>query len=213
MSNEPLNTAQMWQQTVSLCKDRVNNRSFWEALEQTVAITIDGDTLIIGLRPEIFNLAGHLNVSEHRNAIEQAVASFAGRRLAVRIIEGDTIGDWITRKQRDERAAKHREATYERRDQKLAEAQSWDTLYEYVARAFSGVAYRSLPQSRARYLTDMVYVISDAMDQLYPEKPDESTERLLARVIERVATNIDMPAAGVALEVERLRAWKRQNAE
>jgi hypothetical protein len=212
MSNGSPSTAQVWQQTVSLCKDRVNSRSFWEALEQAVAITIEDDTLIIGLRPEIFNLAGHLNVSEHRNAVEQAAGSILGRRVSLRIIEGDTMADWLNRKARDARVAAHREATYERRDQQMAEAQSWDSLYDYVARAYSGTPLRSLPQSRARYTTEMVYVIAEAMDQLYPERPDENTERLLARVIDRVATNVELPSTLVAMEIERLRAWKRQNA-
>lgn len=213
MSTESLSTAQLWDQVVSLCKDRVNNRSFWEALEQAVAITVEGDTLIIGLRAEIFNLAGHLNVSEHRNAIEQSASSLLGRKIALRIIEGDSMTDWVNRKRRDARVAAHREATYERRDQLQAEAQSWDALYDYVARAYSGTPLRSLPQSRARYTTEMVYVIADAMDQLYPENPDENTERLLARVIDRVATNVELPSTLVAMEIERLRAWKRQNPQ
>lgn len=213
MSTGSPTTAQLWQQTVGLCKDRVNSRSFWEALERAVAIAVEDGTLIIGLKAEIFNQAGHLNVSEHRNAIETSASAAWGQPLRIRIIEGDTLADWESRKKRDARVAAHREASYDRRDQQAAEAQSWDSLYEYVARAYSATPLRSLPQARARYVTDMLYVIVDAMDQLFPAEPDEAVERLLARVIERVATNVEMPATLVALEVERLRAWRKQAAQ
>jgi hypothetical protein len=35
---------------------------------------------------------------------------------------------------------------------------------------------------------------------------------MLARVIEKVASNAEVPGSLVALELERLRAWQRQNA-
>jgi hypothetical protein len=50
------------------------------------------------------------------------------------------------------------------------------------------------------------------MNQLYPDQPDEATERLLARVLEKVGANADVPASLVALELERLRSWQRQSA-
>jgi hypothetical protein len=212
MPAENLSAPQLWARIVQIVKDRVNNRSLWETMEQTVGIAVEEDTLIIGLNSSIFNKAGHLNVSEHRNAIEHAVAEAAGRPLKVRIIEGDTLADWAATKKRDARVAAMREATYERRDRQEAEAQNWDTLYEYAARAYSNTSLRQLPQAKARYLTDMLYALADAMDRLCPEEPDENTQRLAARVMERVAGNAGVPATLVALELERLRTWRKQNA-
>jgi hypothetical protein len=207
-----LSPAELWKKVEDRVKDRVNHRSLWEVMEKAVGIAIEGDTFIVGLNARNFNEAGHMNVSEHKNAIEQAASTFAGRPLKLRIIEGDTLADWVSTKQRDERVAAMRTATYERRDRDQAASQNWDTLYDYVSRAYSALPMRSLPQSKARYLTDMLYVIGDAMVQLYPENPDESADRMLARVIEKVASNAEVPGTLVALELERLRAWQRQNA-
>ena len=41
------------------------------------------------------------------------------------------------------------------------------------------------------------------------DAPDETAERQYARVLERVASNADVSATIVAMEVERLRAWRQ----
>jgi hypothetical protein len=212
MTAPSLSPAELWKKVEDRVKDRVNHRSLWEVMEKVRGIAVEGDTFIVGLDARYFNEAGHMNVAEHKNAIEQAVATFAGRPLTVRTIEGDTLADWVNTKQRDERVAAMRSATYERRDRDDAASQNWDTLYDYVSRAYSALPMRSLPQSKARYLTDMLYVVSDAMAQLYPETPDEAAERMLARVVEKVASNAEVPGTLVALELERLRAWQKQSA-
>ncbi|HXG25015.1 MAG TPA: hypothetical protein VNJ09_10700, partial [Chthonomonadales bacterium] len=183
----------------------------WQAMEKATGITVEDNTFIIGLASNIFNLAGHLTVSEHRNAIETALSQLLGRPIKARIIEGTTLQDWIETKKRDERVAAMRETTYERRERQEAAAQSWDTVYEYVARAYSATPLRQLPQSKARFLMEMVHIIRDAMDHLYPQNPDETTERLLARVIDRVATSAEVSPTVVALELERLREQHKSN--
>ena len=54
---------ELWSTCVDRLKDRVNNRSFWEALEHSHPITIENDTLIIGMEPENFNRAGHIQLA------------------------------------------------------------------------------------------------------------------------------------------------------
>jgi hypothetical protein len=209
MPAENLSAAEIWAKTVDLVKDRVNNLSLWEAMEKATGITMEGNTFIIGLASNIFNLAGHLTVSEHRNAIETALSQIMGCPMKARIIEGTTLEDWNDTKRREARVAAMRETTYERREQQEAAAQSWDAVYDYIARSYSATPLRQLPQFKARYLNEMVQVIHDAMDNLYPPHPDETTERLLARVIDRVATCADVPSTVVALELERLRKERR----
>lgn len=206
-----LSPANLWAATVDRVKDRVNSRSLWETMEKVVGITIENGIFIIGLDSRFFNEAGHVQRSDHKNIIESTVSSLAGTPLKIRIIEGTTLADWTTTKKNEERIAAMRETTYERRDRQDAEAQNWDTLYEYVSRIFSNTPMRQLPQIRARYLTDMLYVLSDALNQLYPEQPDEQTERQFARVLDRVAQNADVPPSLLALELERLRAWQKQS--
>jgi hypothetical protein len=210
MTAEPLSTDELWAKTVDQVKDRVNNRSFWESLESAVAITIENDTLIIGMNARIFNQAGHLTVSDHKNAIQVVASRLAGRKLTIRVIEGDTLEDWNYTKKREERVAAMKASTYERKDREEAESQSWDALHDYVSRSYSALHLRQLPQIKARYLTDMLYVIADAMEKLYPEQPDDSAERHLARVIDKVAGSAEVPSTIVALELERMRQWRQQ---
>jgi len=212
METQPLSQPELWAKTADQAKDRVNNRSFWEALENAVPLTIENDTLIVGLNARIFNMAGHLTVSDHKNTIETVLSKLAGHRLTIRVIEGDTLEDWNYTKAREERVAVMRATSYERKDREDAEGQSWDALHDYVARAYSGAKLRQLPQSKARFLTDMLYIVSDAMDNLYPEPADDATERHLARIIDKVASSAEVAPAIVALELERLRQWRKQSS-
>jgi len=213
MTAENLSAPELWAKTVNVVKDRVNHRSLWEAMEKAVGITIENNILIIGLNPRFFNQAGHITVSEHRNAIETAATQLAGRPLRLRVIEGETPDDWAAIQQREARVAAMREATYERRDRQEAEAQSWDSVYDYVSRTYSTTPLRQLPQGKARYLKEALAYLCNAMEQLYPANPDENVERLLARVIDRIAHSADVPATLVALELDRLRAAQKRNAD
>ena len=155
-------------------------------------------------------MAGHLNISENRNAIEKATREVIGRSLNVRLIEGENLDDWIFTKKRDERVAAMKAARYVEKDKLEDEAQSWDALIDKITKSWSATNNRSFPQTKARFLTEMLYLISDAMESLYPDDRDESTERLLARVLEKVAGCTDLPAPLISLELDRLRAWKKR---
>lgn len=213
MAADSLSAPQLWTKTVNIVKDRVVNRSFWEAMESAVGIAIEDDTLIVGMNPRIFNNAGHLTVSDHRNAIEIAAREIAGRPISLRVIEGDTPEDWVATKNREARVARMRQDTYQQRDREEAQAQSWDSLHDYIARSYSNTPHRSLPQSKARFMTEMLRAVSDTMDQLCPAHADETTERHLARIIEKVADGAGMPPSVVALELDRLRESTRKPSE
>lgn len=208
MSDAAPNAQELWSQAVPAIKDRVNHRSLWETCEKTVGLAIDEDTLILGLNPRFFNQAGHMNVSEHRNAIELTLSKLAGRPLTFRIIEGDTPDDWALTQKRDARVSAMREANYDRRDKQEAESQSWDSLMDYIARTYSGTHMRSMPQNRAKFFRDALRVVADTMEKLYTANPDENTERHLARIIEKLAHSADLPATYVALELDRVRDAK-----
>lgn len=209
MSQVEQTAKQLWPLIVKAVKDRVNNRSLWVALESASGVTIEGDTLIIGLAYGNINQMGHLNTPEHRNAMENAASELVGQTIRIRLIEGDSLEDWEDTKRRDARVAAKREATYAERDAKQATTQTWEGIYEYAARTYSALPSRTLPQNKARYLTDMLYALADAVDQLVGGTPDETIERQYARVLERVAANAEVPATLVAMEVERLRAWRQ----
>jgi hypothetical protein len=210
VSAENLPLPQIWSRIAGEAKNRVTNRSFWETIEKTVPLAMEDDTLIIGLNVRDFNLAGHLTSADHRNALDRCASEIVGRPVRVRVIEGDTLAELAATRRREQAAIAMRERHFEERRTVEAEAQSWDVVYEQVARAYSGCPNRQLPQGKARYLADMLYVLSEAVDRLFAGEPSETAERQLARVIDRVATNADVPSTLVALELDRLRAWQRQ---
>ncbi len=152
-------------------------------------------------------MSGHLTTSDHKNAIETALAEFAGQRLTLRIIEGDTAQDWLDVKAKEAHAEAFRDAAFRKREVEAAVVESWEGLLEQIGRKYAAVPLRQLPQSRAKYIEEMLAAISETMDVLMPDDapPDELAERALARVIDKVGGLTETPAALIALELQRLR--------
>lgn len=205
----------LWNKCVDLLKDRVNNRSFWEAIENTVPVTVEQNTLIIGLDPYKFNMATHIQQTYVLHTVETTIAQVFGQPLKVRVIEGTTVADWEMVKQRDERAAimKQSMPVVSQRPVEAADTASWDALIDFVARLYSQFPVRTLPQGRARYANEALYTVAEAMDNLYTEPATEGMERGLARILDRIAVNSDIPAPVLAFELERLRAWRKATVE
>ncbi len=199
----------LWANCVERLKDRINNRSFWEALERCHAITVESDFLILGLDAADFNFATHLQQVSNMHAITEVVQELFNQPLQIRLIEGTTLQDWEATKQRDTRVAAMKQSTATRQIRQDAALEGWDGLYEYIARLYMQTPLRGLPQGKARYANDALYTLAEAMDSLYPENPDEVVERSLARVLERISNASDIPATVLAFELERLRAWRK----
>src|SRR5438874_3384295 len=119
----------IWGETVRKTKDLISHRSFWEALENSVAITMEDDTLVIGMPPQASNLASFLTVSDHQNAINRTLEEITGRPVKMRLIHGHTLGDWEHTKERDRRVQEMHRTTYKKKDREAAESQSWEALY------------------------------------------------------------------------------------
>ncbi|HZT43318.1 MAG TPA: hypothetical protein VFA07_14200 [Chthonomonadaceae bacterium] len=205
----------LWANCVERLKDRVNSRSFWEAVESTHPITIENDTLIVGMDTMDMNRASHIQHSAHARTVSQVIEEVFHQPLQLRLIEGTTLADWEATKDREARLAAMREATEMRQTataRPLAPAgysDPWEALAEQVTRLYSQTANRALPQNKARYANEALYTLVEAMDTLYPEEPDDLAERGLARVLDRIAGNSEIPAPMLAFELERLRAWRK----
>lgn len=208
MSDENASPQQIWQETVRKAKDIINHRSFWEALENSVAITLEEETMVIGMPPAHSNLASFLTVSDHRNAIDRTLAEVTGRPVRMRLIQGHTLGDWANTKDRDQRVQQMQKTVYKRKDREAAESQSWDALYDLAARNYTNTRMRQLPQGKARFVKEMLAVLVAAMDDLYSDNPDEFTERQLARVVDRIAHSADISSTLLAMELDRM--WQER---
>lgn len=197
---------EIWAKTVDQVKLLVNHRSLWESLEKTFGIAIEDGILIVGMNSRHLGESGHMLTSEHRNAIETTASSIAGQPLRIRIIEGETEADWAATKLRDERVAAMRSATYQKKDKESGATETWDAVYDLVAKSWSGLHGRQLPQVRSKYISAMVAAVVDAMEKIPPSDSDEHSQRLIARVIDRIAGNVEAPSALIALEIDRARA-------
>ncbi len=204
----------LWTNCVDRLKDRINNRSFWEALEATHAITIENDSLIIGIDAENFNRSTHILQVSTLNTVHRTIEEVFNRPLQLKLIEGVSFADWEAYKTREARIAASKQAAPEAyTTAPTAASNTWEAVYEQLARLFAQASHRSLPQGKARYANEALYLLVEAMDSIYPDDPDEHTERNLARAIDRIAASADIPPSVIAFELERLRAWRKASAE
>jgi hypothetical protein len=204
----------LWANCVDRLKDRINNRSFWEALEATHAIAIEDDSLIIGIDGENFNRSTHILQVSTLNTVHRAIEEVFNRPLQLKLIEGVSFADWEAYKVREARVAASKQAAPETfSTAPTAASNTWDAVYEQLSRLFSQASHRSLPQGKARYANEALYLLVEAMDTIYPDDPDEHSERNLARAIDRIAASADIPPSVIAFELERLRAWRKASAE
>lgn len=199
----------LWANCAERLKDRVNSRSFWEAIEKVHPITIENDTLIIGLDTLNFNLASHIQQTSTMHTVVTTVSEVFNQTLQVRLVEGITLADWEAVKERDARVAAMKQQTVTRKVAENVNADSWDALYDQIARLYAQTPHRALPQGKARYANEALYMLVEAMDTLYSDNADEVTERSLSRILERIANAAEIPAPMLAFELERLRAWRR----
>ncbi len=196
----------VWHDATESVKDKVMHPTLWRALDLAVPVTLEGDSFVVGFGAGSMHMAGHLTASQHRNMIEAGLASSAGKKLNLVVIEGTTQDDWASHKARQRAAEEARTRVRERVAQEHQATQSWDGVLEQVSRSYSQLQLRQLPQVRASYIEQAIVLISDAMDQLYDEEnPDETAQRALARVIDRVGVNTDTPPALIAWELTKYR--------
>jgi hypothetical protein len=201
----------VWSRVVERVKLQVSHPSFYKAIELAVPITAEGDTFVIGFAPVNLYMAGHLNVSEHKNAIERVIQEMTGHKYIVQIIEGDTLEDWQLSKDKEERRRQLRDSESQQKKVESAAQKAWEKLLILSGRKYAGMPYRGMPQFRAKYIIEMIGLMSDAIDDLMIHedgKVDELGERQLSRVIERVAQLVEVPGPTIGLELWRYRAEK-----
>jgi hypothetical protein len=201
------NAQAIWAEVVEKVKDRTISPSLWRALEHAVGVTIEDNWFVLGFASADIPLRGHLASGEHRNTIDKVINEVARRPLNLRLIEGTTIADWENAKRREAAANATKEAIQRKRLEEVSAGKSWEEVLEQVSRRYARIPMRQLPQVRARYLQEAVVMMSEAIDRVSPEgeQMDDLAERSLARVIEKIATLVEIPPAEVAIHLLRHR--------
>jgi hypothetical protein len=188
-----------------------------DAMEAVIPITLDEDTFVCGLAPRDYPLSGHLHADSVRNTVEGILRQASRRHIRFELIEGTTIADWETIKERQRRA---HAAVIAMAEQKLEEHHFEDVLNQIVGelrQRITSARDRMLPQIRAQLLLDIVPQLSDAEEMLFAGQESHDRRRAMARAIDRVAGFLEVPPLTLALEIERQRretyASEKSNVE
>jgi len=218
MSETPLVTGDavrtLWREVVARAKDLVTLPSFWQVLDLTEPIAIDGARFVVGLRPADFFQRSLLLDARNRNTLEKELSQRIGREVSLHVVEGITLEDWQLAKEVERQAAAARLAAMQRREAGAAVtatgAESWEAIGERLTRQHASLPHRALPAVAGEYLVEAVRTIADAYGRLMPAAgaPTEADLRAYSRVLDRVAERVGVPAALIAYLVLRERAGR-----
>ncbi len=190
---------QIWKTILPKVREGVTGVGVWTALNTSRPITLEGDVFVLGLPNGQTELAGHLKVMATRRLIETLASQELGSNVVVRVIDGITDEDWSIQKRRDEQAKKLQDQAMQKMRAEMSARTNWDGVYEQLSRRYAAITQKSLPQNRARFLSEAVALVADARKN--QENYDELGERNFARCLERIAQYTEIPAAIVATQV------------
>ncbi len=187
---------QAWSAIRERVKQQVTGRTLYRALDALQLVTIEGETVVLGLPHEEYQLAGHLNAPTVRKWIEQYIEEAYAVRPQLVIIEGTTLQDWQLHQRKQDELRRLSEQGTRKREAEARTYTNWEAVYEQVGRKFAETPGRSLAVNRARYLNEMIAFVRDALQRIPVES--EADERQLNRIIERIANNAEAPSTVVA---------------
>ncbi|MDF2439494.1 MAG: hypothetical protein JWN98_478 [Abditibacteriota bacterium] len=179
-----------------------------DALEAVSPIVLEDNTFVVGFEPRDFPLSSHLVADQVRNTIENILRQAAGRPIRFEVVEGTTLDDWYSVR---ERRAKAQEAVMAMAEQQAEAHHFEDVLNQIVSEIRQRVTAsrdRILPQVRAQLILDVVPSLADAEDMLFSDPNSHDARRTMARAMDRVASFLEVTPVMLALEVER---YRRQN--
>lgn len=187
---------QAWSAIRERVKQQVTGRTLYRALDALQLVTIEGETVVLGLPHEEYQLAGHLNAPTVRKWIEQYIEEAYAVRPQLVIIEGTTLQDWQLHQRKQDELRRLSEQGTRKREAEARTYTNWEAVYEQVGRKFAETPGRSLAVNRARYLNEMIAFVRDALQRIPVES--EADERQLNRIIERIANNAEASSTVVA---------------
>jgi len=197
-----------WEATKKILLDKMPfNMVVYDAINAAVPITIDGNVLILGISNEQLHQKGLLDTPDQRNVIEATLSQLFKREFTYEVIAGTTLDDYRLVKERRAQAAEVAQRKASEEIQKRGVRRSIDAVTGEIQQRYSRVEYRQFPQHQARFLRDCLPLLVSTLDELEEsgQAGSDEVERQLARLYDKLSVWTNMPAAVIALEVERLR--------
>ncbi len=227
-TNETPSVRELWLRAFNHVRETIDVATVWLAMQAAVPIAVDGHYFVAGLASDDQYLASNLQSHEATTAIEDALQQQTGRVLALQIIEGTTLPDWLAlRPTLTGQApvapapaaeafipppaapafAPSRPARTPPDTPAPDPSPSWDKLSERLAQTYKTSPVKHA-QGQARFVLKAARLVSDTMDSLLPAPglpADEAGERALFRCMERLGSIINLDPLFLALEVMRYR--------
>jgi hypothetical protein len=189
------------------------NRPLWEAARTAVPLVLEdeSETLVLGMPTNRMDLAGHLETRVNKARLQEIVQAKLGRRLDIRVIEGETIEAYQRATEREKLRAASTEAAHAKAQGVQTAAASWDALNEQILMSHTQLESRRFVTSRVKFMVRCVRMTADAEDRIREREPgkDEFHERQLARALEKIASLTDSPVVIVTLEYLRYRSSRK----
>jgi hypothetical protein len=205
----------LWQRVNERLRKGPVNRGLWDAAAAARPLTIHEGTLIVAVATREKRLAGYLETAANRAMVQQIMEELAGQPLALRVIEGESMEDWHRVLEIDRLVEERERAEFEVREARRDSTGIWDHLNETLVRMFTGGRLRRPPSELARMLARALPLIHAADYRVRREDPggEETHDKQLNRVFEKVGLWCDMPPVVVALEYLRYRSTRRSEGE
>ncbi|HEY3398638.1 MAG TPA: hypothetical protein VGM19_13365 [Armatimonadota bacterium] len=207
-----LDLQQLWQEVNQLLREGQVNRALWDAADVAVPIALVDDTLILGMEPRDFRHASYLQTDINRAKVRQILHARTGSNLNLRVIEGTTLADW-ERTQSREQEAEQRASGALREVVSYRGAQSvWEGASQELTQLFTNTKNRAYATSKARLMVKAFPILQQAEQAALAAESaqQEAHQRQLNRLIDRVATYVDMPPTALALEYLRYLASQKR---
>lgn len=198
MSQPAVDLNALWKYVTDRIKAQVTMPGLWRAMEAAKPVTLEEDQLVLGFGPSEGHQGGLLMDHRHKNMIEQVLEQATRKRLRIHVMAGETLEEWEASKAAQAEAVK---LQAQAKQQFMAEADagnSWEAVAEQLIRRFSNMQNRGLASVQGRFLDDAISVLAEAYPRLMTQNPDEQSERLYSRALERVSERVSVPSAMIA---------------
>ena len=227
--------SEIWTKVNERVRREIADPMTWLAMQSAKPLLIDGNFFVAALPPQEEYLSAHLLNNQAAVAIEDALRDAAGRILAFRLIVGSSAADWQAEKAAEsgdveetlagefrgsfddfspaapaapDHAAAPPSASAAPPEAKRDVSQTWEKLSERLNLSYKTAPFIKYPHGQAQYVLTAVKLISDTMDVQMPPPGaprDDSQERALAKVIERLSGIVNLDPLFISLELLRYR--------
>lgn len=206
-----LDATQVWEETKKVLLDKLPfNLSVFDAFNACKPITIDDNTLVLGLTTQEMHMAGHLQTPDNRNAILHVLEQKIGPGASYQVIDGQTLEHWKVVKARQERAEASGQQQVQDRIDRRAMVGSVDELSKELYRRHNELKNRQFPQVKARFLAETIPLLVEGEDRIRQQGNlnEDQFIRQFARLLDKLANMTDVGAPIIALEMARYRATR-----